>query len=252
MRLFPHDNLQLDPALLEDLDQKIQEIYRTIIFNRDHTADRLLEIFMNQSNSLTDLLSIKNAQMEAQSEEEAESYLETLKQSVDFILSQIRNHKNFNGMVDFFHLFRIISPESHSKHPNRFRHTLVQVGSYVCPEPHTIGGLVEALFHTLPLIKHPAIRAIYFHHEAIRIHPFIDANGRTVRIAKNWMLMHGLYPPIFIRDDVEKQLYISTLSGSFTALQNDPTNWNGNLEAFFIQELGRLNDSANQILDQFR
>lgn len=251
MRLFPHDNIQVDPQSLQELDQRVQQIYRTIIFNRDHTADSLLEIFINQSNSLTDLLSIKNAQMEAQSDEEAAQYLETLRHSVDFILKQLRDNRDFTGLTDLFHLFRIISPETHARHPNRFRHRLVQVGSYVCPEPTTINSLMETLFLTLPRISHPVVRAIYFHHEAIRIHPFIDANGRTVRIAKNWMLMYGLYPPIFIRDENEKQQYISTLSASFSALSEDPSTWNANLSAFFEQEIGRLKDSAEQTLSQF-
>ena len=64
-------------------------------------------------------------------------------------------------------------------------------------------------------IKNPIIRAIYFHHELIRIHPFADGNGRVTRIAKNWMLMYNLYPPIFINDAVEKKEYINTLSNSF-------------------------------------
>ncbi|MCF7808806.1 MAG: Fic family protein [Candidatus Marinimicrobia bacterium] len=251
MRLFPYQNIQVAPAPLQELDEKVQEIYRTIIFNRDHTADRLLEIFINQSNSLTDLLSIKNAQMEAQSEEEAAQYLETLRYSVDFVLTQLRDNRDFTELADLFRLFRIISPETHARHPNRFRHRLVQVGSYVCPEPPMISSLMETLFLTIPHISHIVIRAIYFHHEAIRIHPFIDANGRTVRIAKNWMLMHGLYPPIFIRDEQEKQQYISTLSASFSALGNNPTDWNENLSAFFDQEISRLKDGTEQILKLF-
>jgi len=251
MRLFPHHRIQVDASRLNDLDTRVQEIYRTIVFNRAHTADGLLEIFINQSNSLTELLSIKNAQMEAQSQEEAESYLKTLRDSVAFILTQIRENRNFASLIDLFQLFRIISPDSHARHPNRFRTSLVQVGAYICPEPHEITGLMEGLFHALPRIQHPVLRAIYFHHEAIRIHPFIDANGRTIRIAKNWMLMYGLYPPIFIRDSEEKAQYISTLSASFSALAHDPENWNEELSAFFDQEVGRLLDSTTQILERF-
>jgi Fic family protein len=89
-------------------------------------------------------------------------------------------------------------------------------------------------------IKSPIIRAIYVHHELIQIHPFIDGNGRTTKIAKNWILMYNLYPTIFIRDDNEKTSYISTLSKSFALLEKNPNTWNEELSLFFNQEIDRL------------
>ena len=252
MILFPYKNIEIHQDGLAELDQRMKEIYRTIVFNRDHTADQLLDTFIGQSNSLTQLLSIKNAQMEAQTEEEASIYVKDLHLSVNSVMRELSQHVNFSSLSQFFHLFRIISPETHSRHPNRFRERMVQVGAYICPEPAFVNGLMQELFETLPKIKHPVTRAIYFHHEAIRIHPFIDANGRTVRIAKNWMLLYELYPPIFIRDEQEKQLYISTLGASFEALEKDPINATEPLIAFFNQELERLIDSADLILSHIK
>lgn len=248
MILFPHENIEIDQKGLAELDQRMNEIYRTIIFNRNQSADLLLDTFIQHSNSLTELLSIKNAQMEAQNEEEATLYLRDLNLAINSVMLDLSKHMNFTTLSQFFHLFRIISPDTHSRHPNRFRERLVQIGSYVCPDPAFVSGLMEELFHTLPQIKHPVTRAIYFHHEAIRIHPFIDANGRTVRIAKNWMLMYELYPPIFIRDEQEKKQYISTLGASFEALEKEPLNLSDPLVAFFNQELNRLIESADIIL----
>lgn len=252
MILFPYKNIEISQDGLAELDQRMKEIYRTIIFNRGHTADELLDAFMSQSNSLTQLLSIKNAQMEAQSDEEASVYLKDLNRSITSVMRELSNHENFTSLAQFFQLFRIISPETHRLHPNRFRERIVQIGSYICPEPAYVNGLMQEVFETLPRIKHPVTRAIYFHHETIRIHPFIDANGRTVRIAKNWMLMYELYPPIFIRDEEEKQLYISTLNASFDALEKDPLTVSEPLVAFFNQELDRLIDSAELILSHIK
>jgi Fic family protein len=89
-------------------------------------------------------------------------------------------------------------------------------------------------------ISNPIIRAIYFHHELIRIHPFVDGNGRVTRIAKNWMLMYDLYPPIFINDAPQKKEYIATLANSFKELMNQPNKWNNYTSTFFEQELDRL------------
>jgi Fic family protein len=89
-------------------------------------------------------------------------------------------------------------------------------------------------------IKNPLLKAIYFHHELIRIHPFADGNGRVTRVAKNWMLMYDLYPPIFIGDAPEKKEYISTLGNSFRELDKHPRQWNEYTAQFFDQELDRL------------
>jgi Fic family protein len=116
----------------------------------------------------------------------------------------------------------------------------VQIGKYLCPLPEMVPGLVSELFYQMSEIKNPIIKAIYFHHEMIRIHPFSDGNGRTIRMAKNWMLMYQLYPSIFISDTDEKKQYINTLEKSFEWLQNKECKWNQNLDDFFDQELERL------------
>ncbi len=91
----------------------------------------------------------------------------------------------------------------------------------------------------MQFIINPIVKAIYFHHELIRIHPFVDGNGRVTRVAKNWMLTYDLYPPIFINDTPQKKEYISALSKSFRELDNTPKKWNGHTEAFFERELDR-------------
>mgnify|MGYP000860284119 CR=1 FL=1 len=93
------------------------------------------------------------------------------------------------------------------------------------------------------------VDAIYFHHELIRIHPFADGNGRITRIAKNWMLMYNLYPPIFINDAHQKKIYINTLASSFRELNRFPQKWNEHTANFFEQELDRLLINSNLLYD---
>jgi Fic family protein len=96
-------------------------------------------------------------------------------------------------------------------------------------------------------IENPIIRAIYFHHELIRIHPFVDGNGRTTRMAKNWILMYKFCPPIFISDSNEKKEYIETLEKSFLYLDQKTCDWNAHLGQFFEQELDRLIKNASEV-----
>jgi Fic family protein len=104
----------------------------------------------------------------------------------------------------------------------------------------------------MELISHPLVRAIYFHHELIRIHPFVDGNGRITRIAKNWILMYNLYPPIFIKDKIEKVEYIKSLSSSFNVIEKSSTKWHQETNEFFQQELNRVILSIQYILDKIR
>lgn len=240
MILLPVDLIQVNHKKIEQIDSEVKAIYRLITFSRQHLADHLLDSYLSCFHDLKELLSIKNAQMEAQNEEEAEEYLKHLRTTLDFVVDEIKINRNFKQEVQLFQLFRLVSPEAHAIHPNKYRSSIVQIGSHICPKPYEVPGLVSELFYQISRIPNPIIRAIYFHHELIRIHPFSDGNGRVTRIAKNWMLMFDLYPPIFINNETDKEEYITTLGHSFMELHKSPIEWNKQLSNFFEQELDRL------------
>ncbi len=106
--------------------------------------------------------------------------------------------------------------------------------------PEEVPALVSELIYNIKLISNPIVRAIYLHHELIRIHPFADGNGRVTRVAKNWILMYDLYPPIYINNTIEKMEYVNALGNSFRQLSIHPNRWNTDTELFFEQELDRL------------
>lgn len=249
MNLLSIDIIQINQKKIDEIDNIIKSIYRLIIYSRHHLDDDLLDIYLTGMHDLQELVGIKNAQMEAQNEEEAKEYLLNLKVSLDFVIEEIILHNNFKKEVQLFQLLRLVSPETNAIHPNRYRQTLVQIGAHICPEPNIVPHLVSELFFKIQSILNPIIRAIYFHHELIRIHPFVDGNGRVTRVAKNWMLMYDLYPPIFINDVPQKKEYITTLSHSFKELMNHPNKWNDYTAMFFEQELDRLLVNASLLYD---
>ncbi len=252
MILIPTDTIKIDQSILNDIDNKSKSIYRAITFCKNTSSKVLLDSFVKSTNSLTELLSIKNAQMEAETEEELKVYQRNLNKTILYVVNEIKNDISLTSQVQLFQLFRLISPESHRLHPNQYRRSLVQIGGYLCPSPEELNSLVSQLFYNLENISHPLIKAIYLHHELIRIHPFIDGNGRTVRIAKNWILMYNLYPPIFIKDDAEKKEYIKALSQSFRAVERNNSVWSQETNLFFNQELNRVAQSIAYILNEIR
>lgn len=217
------------------------------MYSRPHQADDLLDTYISKTSSLKELLSIKNAQMEAENEEDIVQYTLLLKSTMALITNEIQANIQFTSEIQLFQLFRLISPESHSKHPNKYRQNDVQIGRYRCPEPYRVPGLVTELFYQMQQIENPIIRAIYFHHELIRIHPFADGNGRTTRMAKNWMLMYKFCPPIFISDSAEKKAYVEALEKSFLIFEEGDYEWNEFLEGFFELELDRLFKNASDV-----
>ncbi len=249
MELLPIEEITIDLSKIEEIEQIIKSTFRLITFSRKHLADDLLNSYLSSTTNLQELLSVKNAQMEAQNDEEAKEYLANLNDSLLFVIDEINEEIDFKDELQLFQLFRKISPESHTQHPNKYRNSMVLIGHYLCPDPKEVPFLVSQLFYNISKIENPIIRGIYFHHELIRIHPFMDGNGRTTRVAKNWILMYNLYPPIFIRNEDEKQNYISTLSDSFTALEKTPKKWNPILTSFFNQEIERLKFNALLIHD---
>jgi len=249
MQLFPVDIIEVNRAKLDHIDKVTKAIYRLIIYSRHHIDDDVLDAYLSSIHNLKQLLGIKNAQMEAQTDEEASRYLENLQAALEFVVGEIKANINFETEVQLFQLLRLISPETNLAHPNKYRQTLVQIGAHVCPDPLNVPGLMSDLFFNKDLIANPIIKAIYLHHEMVRIHPFVDGNGRITRIAKNWMLMFELYPPIFVNDAVQKKEYIDTLANSFRELSKNPNTWNKHTEAFFDQEIDRLLANAKYLYD---
>jgi Fic family protein len=58
---------------------------------------------------------------------------------------------------------------------------------------------------------HPVVLAALAHHGLVKIHPFVDGNGRTARLVMNLILMQNGYPPtVILRTD--RQSYYRVLS----------------------------------------
>jgi Fic family protein len=250
MILLPPELLDIDEVLLQEIDSEVRSIYRLIVFSERHGATDLLTRYQEAVQHLRMVLSIKNAQQEAHTVAEAQEYLTHLKECLEMIIGEIGEDRSFESAADLFRLFRHIAPEAARRHPNMYRQTLVQFGPCVGAAPAEIAGLVEQLFLVLREIPHPVVRAAYLHHELIRIHPFVDGNGRVSRMAKNWLLMYELYPPIFIYSGADRTEYISGLQESYLAVEQDPFTAHPATRAFFKQEVRRVKASVGFILQR--
>lgn len=54
---------------------------------------------------------------------------------------------------------------------------------------------------------HPIIKSALLHGELIKIHPFVDGNGRTSRLIMNLDLMNSGYLPVIIKKEARLKYY---------------------------------------------
>ncbi|MBD3231922.1 Fic family protein [Candidatus Dependentiae bacterium] len=77
------------------------------------------------------------------------------------------------------------------------------------PDPIKIPDLMQEFINWLHQTNiHPALVAIDVHYKLVKIHPFIDGNGRIARLLMNLLLLQADFPTIII-DPKDKPEYIS-------------------------------------------
>lgn len=111
----------------------------------------------------------------------------------------------------------------------RYRNVPVMISgsTHLPPQPYLIAPQMEAFMRTLNEMEqsgtHPVIIAAYLHDELVRIHPFIDGNGRTSRLLMNlYLLRHG-YTLVSLKSDNESKIsYYRALETSHTQGNPNP------------------------------
>ena len=82
-------------------------------------------------------------------------------------------------------------------------------GSKTTPPSYSkIVKLMEEYISNIKELKlHPIKKAAFTHHELVRIHPFLDGNGRVSRLITNLYLMKEGYPPIVLKKEDRRKYY---------------------------------------------
>lgn len=101
---------------------------------------------------------------------------------------------------------------------------------------------MEDFMHTFADMElrkcHPILTAAYLHDELVRIHPFIDGNGRTSRLLMNLYLLRNGFTIVNLKGDNDSKLhYYSALETSHT--QNRPEAFQAVVAAAEVESLKR-------------
>lgn len=80
--------------------------------------------------------------------------------------------------------------------------------AFLPPEPYLLDKLMEDVFLYYKREKnklHPIILAAEMHERVVRVHPFIDGNGRTSRLLMNLILLQHGFPIANIKGDLDSR-----------------------------------------------
>ena len=145
------------------------------------------------------------------------------------------------------------------EYEGKFRDTRVFIGNlhtkqinYIPPDAYKVPGLIDELLDWLNNSTddmYPVIIAGILHYELVRIHPFIDGNGRTSRLMATLILsLHKFnIDNYFTLDEYynqDRQAYVDALKSADK--NHDLTNW---LEYFCQGVLYSINKVKSEVLN---
>jgi Fic family protein len=109
-------------------------------------------------------------------------------------------------------IHRLVLTRIDDESAGQYRNVPVRIAgtNYQTPDAWEVPRLMDEWGDWLngPAIElHSIERAALAHHRLVAIHPFIDGNGRTARLAMNLLLMRHGYPPTIILRVNRRQYY---------------------------------------------
>ena len=98
---------------------------------------------------------------------------------------------------------------------------MISGSTYMPPQPYLIEKQMEDFMIRFKQMEeekvHPVLVAAYLHDELVRIHPFIDGNGRTSRLLMNLYLLRNGYVIITLKGSNDAKVgYYKALEKSHT------------------------------------
>lgn len=108
-------------------------------------------------------------------------------------------------------IHQLILKDIDNENAGRYRKENVTIkgATHIPPDYLKVPELMEKLILTYNTWNeyHPIIQAALLHGELVKIHPFVDGNGRTSRLLMNLVLMNNGYNPVIIKKESRLKYY---------------------------------------------
>lgn len=147
------------------------------------------------------------------------------KEAIEFLEELINDNSELSEM-DIKNIHALVLKGIDDENAGRYRteNVIISGASHIPPESVIVAELMEKLIYRYDEWKeryHPIIVAALLHAEFVKIHPFIDGNGRTARLLMNFEAMKSGYPPIIIRTEQRHSYYDALDKGAMTGNYTD-------------------------------
>lgn len=147
------------------------------------------------------------------------------KEAIEF-LEELINDNSELSEIDIKNIHALVLKGIDNENAGRYRteNVIISGASHIPPESVIVAELMEKLIYRYDEWKeryHPIIVAALLHAEFVKIHPFIDGNGRTARLLMNFEAMKNGYPPIIIRTEQRHSYYDALDKGAMTGNYTD-------------------------------
>ena len=108
-------------------------------------------------------------------------------------------------------IHQLILKDIDNENAGRYRKENVTIkgATHIPPDYLKVPELMEKLILTYNTWNeyHPIIQAALLHGELVKIHPFVDGNGRTSRLLMNLVLLNNGYNPVIIKKESRLKYY---------------------------------------------
>ena len=148
-------------------------------------------------------------------------------QAVEFIKDIARQDIEINERT-IKEIHAIVLHGINKENAGRYRTVPVMISGsrHMPPQPYLIEKQMEDFMLRFTGMEaehvHPILVSAYLHDELVRIHPFIDGNGRTSRLLMNLYLLRNGYTIVNLKgSDEAKASYYKALEASH--VENNPT-----------------------------
>ena len=154
-------------------------------------------------------------------------HLETINhRDAILFVEDLISHKESLSEWNIRNIHHLVLKEIDKQNAGKYRdeNVVVSGAKHLPPKHYEVANLMQKLieeYHHNWINYHPIVRATLLHGELVKIHPFIDGNGRTSRLLLNFELMKNGYTPIIIKNQ-EKAKYYDVLDIAHTTMNYEP------------------------------
>ena len=133
------------------------------------------------------------------------------KEAIEYLETIIKDKKGLSEWV-LKNIHQLILKDIDDNNAGKYRNENVTISgaTHIPPTHMIISELMQKLFAEYDrewADYHPVIKACLLHGEFVKIHPFVDGNGRTARLLLNFELMKYGYTPIVITKSRRAEYY---------------------------------------------